>query len=143
MYYGGMSLKAIRKHLDQQYGNKPSDSTIYDWVTRFTKVAVNKTREYKPEVGDVWVVDENVLKVGDYDVWCWDIIDTDTKFLVASHMSLTRTIRDVHGWWFPEKPGPEHGCFESNIDVVISADAPREEICGSVPTRGTLCRVYK
>ena len=48
-----------------------------------------------------------------------------------------------HGWWFPEKPGPEHGCFESNINVVMSADPPREEICGSVPTRGTLCRIYK
>ena len=47
-----------------------------------------------------------------------------------------------HGWWFPEKPGPEHGCFDSNINVILSADPPREEICGSVPTRGTLCRIY-
>ncbi|MFP3928737.1 MAG: molybdopterin dinucleotide binding domain-containing protein [Desulfobacteraceae bacterium] len=48
-----------------------------------------------------------------------------------------------HGWWFPERPGPEHGCFESNINVVISAEPPREEVCGSVPTRGTLCRIEK
>ena len=54
-----------------------------------------------------------------------------------------RVVHAAHGWWFPEKPGPEHGCFESNIDVVISAEPPSEEICGSVPTRGTLCRVYK
>ncbi|MFC1995635.1 molybdopterin-dependent oxidoreductase [Chloroflexota bacterium] len=48
-----------------------------------------------------------------------------------------------HGWWFPEKPAPEHGCFDSNINVVLSADPPREEVCASVPTRGTLCKVYK
>jgi anaerobic selenocysteine-containing dehydrogenase len=48
-----------------------------------------------------------------------------------------------HGWWFPEKPGPEHGCFESNVNVVLTGDPPREAICGSVRTRGTLCRVYK
>ena len=48
-----------------------------------------------------------------------------------------------HGWWFPENPAPDHGCFESNIDVVLSDDPPREAICGSVPTRGTLCRIYK
>jgi thiosulfate reductase/polysulfide reductase chain A len=48
-----------------------------------------------------------------------------------------------HGWWFPEKPGPEHGCFESNINVVLTGDPPREAICGSVRTRGTLCRIYK
>jgi anaerobic selenocysteine-containing dehydrogenase len=48
-----------------------------------------------------------------------------------------------HGWWFPENPAPDHGCFESNIDVVLSDDPPREKICGSVPTRGTLCKIYK
>ena len=29
MYYGGMSLNAIRRHLNQQYGYAPSESTIY------------------------------------------------------------------------------------------------------------------
>ncbi len=48
-----------------------------------------------------------------------------------------------HGWWFPEKPAPEHGCFDSNVNVVLSGAPPRERICGSVPTRGTLCRIYK
>lgn len=54
-----------------------------------------------------------------------------------------RVVHAVHGWWFPEKPAPEHGCFDSNINVVLSGDPPREEICGSVPTRGTLCRIYR
>jgi len=48
-----------------------------------------------------------------------------------------------HGWWFPEKPGPEHGCFDSNINVVLTDDPPREPICGSLRTRGTLCKIYK
>jgi anaerobic selenocysteine-containing dehydrogenase len=48
-----------------------------------------------------------------------------------------------HGWWFPEKPSPEHGCFDSNINVVTTDDPPREKICCSVRTRGTLCKVYK
>lgn len=52
-------------------------------------------------------------------------------------------VHAAHGWWFPEKPGPEHGCFESNICVVMTGDPPRDEICASVATRGTLCRIYK
>jgi anaerobic selenocysteine-containing dehydrogenase len=48
-----------------------------------------------------------------------------------------------HSWWFPEKPAPEHGCFESNINVVLTDDPPREEACASVNTRATLCRIYK
>jgi anaerobic selenocysteine-containing dehydrogenase len=54
-----------------------------------------------------------------------------------------RVVHAPHGWWFPEKPGPEHGCFESNVNVVLSGDAPREPICGSVRTRGTLCRISR
>ena len=54
-----------------------------------------------------------------------------------------RMVHAPHGWWFPEKPSPEHGCFDSNINVVLTGDPPREPICGSVRTRGTLCKVYK
>lgn len=54
-----------------------------------------------------------------------------------------KVVHAPHGWWFPEKPAPEHGCFDSNVNVVLTGDPPREAICGSVRTRGTLCRVYK
>ena len=53
-----------------------------------------------------------------------------------------RMVHAAHAWWFPEQPEPEHGCFDSNVNVVLSGDSPRDEICGSVPTRGTLCQVY-
>ena len=54
-----------------------------------------------------------------------------------------RVVHAAHGWWFPEKPAPEHGCFDSNISVLLSDGDPREQICGSVPLRGTLCKIYK
>jgi anaerobic selenocysteine-containing dehydrogenase len=54
-----------------------------------------------------------------------------------------RVINASHGWWFPEKKAPEHGCFESNINVVTTYAPPRDKIIGSVPDRGTLCKIYK
>lgn len=54
-----------------------------------------------------------------------------------------RVVSADHGWWFPEKPAPEHGCFDSNVNVVLSFDPPLEPIVGAVPTRGTLCRIYR
>ncbi len=54
-----------------------------------------------------------------------------------------RVVHAPHGWWFPEKPAPEHGCFDANINVVLSGDPPREPICGSVRSRGTLCSISK
>jgi transposase-like protein len=87
MYYGGMSLNAIRRHIDQQYGYRPSESTLYEWLTRFSKKAIDKAKDYKPEVGDVWIADETILKIGGDKIWFWDVIDVKTRFLLASHMS--------------------------------------------------------
>jgi anaerobic selenocysteine-containing dehydrogenase len=53
-----------------------------------------------------------------------------------------RVVHAEHGWWFPEDAGPEHGCFNSSISVVLSDESPKDPICGSVPLRGTLCRIY-
>lgn len=91
LYYRGVSLDEIRSHLEQQYDNKPSDSTVYDWVTRFSDEAYKKSLKYTPKVGDVWVADETALKVGGQYLWFWDLIDVKTRYLLASHMSFRRT----------------------------------------------------
>lgn len=91
MFYEGMSLNGIRRHLGQTYRNYPSDSTVYEWIVRFTKQAVANAKDYKPNVGDIWIADETVLKIEGEKIWFWDLIDDKTRFLLASHMSLTRT----------------------------------------------------
>ena len=91
MYYRGMSIDDIRRHLEQEFDNCPSDSTVYEWISRFTTEAINSTRDYKPNMGDVWVADETMLDVGGNKVWFWDLIDVKTRFLLASHMSYNRT----------------------------------------------------
>lgn len=84
------------------------------------------------------------LKEGD---WVWletpQVRGQRVRFKVKITSDIDpRIVHAQHGWWFPEKPSPDHGCFESNIDVVLDDDPPREKICGSVPLRGTLCRIY-
>jgi len=95
MYYEGQSLNSICRLLTQIYHSYPSDSTVYRWIAKFTKRAVNEAKDYKPDVGDVWLADETVLDIDGKNVWFWDIIDAKTRFLLASHMSRTRTIADA------------------------------------------------
>jgi transposase-like protein len=90
-YYRGMSIDEIRGHLDQQYNNCPSSSTVYEWICRFTDEATAKARAYKPNVGYVWIADETIVNIGGKKVWFWDLIDIKTRFLLASHMSFQRT----------------------------------------------------
>lgn len=93
MYFGGMPLDSIQRQLEQDYGLRMSESGIWYWVARFSRDAVSKARDFQPKVGDVWVADETVLKVGRNNVWFWDIIDLNTRYLIASHLSRTRNIK--------------------------------------------------
>ena len=85
------------------------------------------------------------LKNGD---WVWVETPQIKRERVRLKVKVTSgidpgVVHAAHAWWYPEKPAPEHGCFESNINVVLTDDPPREAICGSVPMRGTLCKIYK
>ncbi len=95
MYYEGMSLQAIRRHLQQEHNSYVSDSNIYNWIVRFTKEAMAKAKEYTPKVGDTWIADETVLRIEGKKLWFFDIIDSDTRFLLASHIAPTRTTKDA------------------------------------------------
>lgn len=95
MFYEGMSLSGIRRHLQQTYYNYPADAAVYGWIVRFTQKAVSAARTYRAHTGNVWIADETVLKIGGSNMWFWDIIDDKTRFLLASHISTSRTTRDA------------------------------------------------
>ncbi len=48
-----------------------------------------------------------------------------------------------HGWWFPEKPGPDYGFLESNANVLTNNAPPYDPAFGSYQLRGLLCRIEK
>ncbi|MFC1964126.1 IS6 family transposase [Chloroflexota bacterium] len=95
MYYGGMPLDSIQRQLEQDYGIRMSESGIYYWIVRFTHDAVRQARTFKPKVGDTWIADESMIDVGGRKLWFWDIIDADTRYLLASHLSDTRMTKDA------------------------------------------------
>jgi len=95
MYYGGLPIDAIQNQIKQEYGHEISEPAIYKWIVRFTQEAISTYKDFKPEVGDEWIADETVLKIGGRNVWFWDIIDSKTRYLLASHLSTTRTTKDA------------------------------------------------
>ena len=95
MYYGGMPLDSIQRQLEQDHGLRMSESGIYYWVVRFSRDAVEKAKTFTPKVGDTWVADETVIKVGGNNIWFWDVIDKDSRYLLASRLSTTRTTKDA------------------------------------------------
>jgi len=117
MYYEGMSLAEIRRNLIQQDNNYISRVTAYNWVDRFTDLAVKEAEKYQPKVGGVWVADETFIRIDKHKkddagidnpytrgrkakwVVFWDIIDADTRFLLASHATTTRAQKTLKYLW--------------------------------------------
>ncbi len=48
-----------------------------------------------------------------------------------------------HGWWFPEEPGPEHGVWRSNANVLTDNGPPYDPAMGTYSLRALLCRVER
>ena len=94
-YFGGMPLDAIQRHLYQQFNVYYSEMGIYNWIKRFSKEAIDRVKDFKPIVGDTWIADETVLKVGGRKIWFFDVIDEKTRYLLASRLAQSRTIKEA------------------------------------------------
>lgn len=99
MHYEGMSLNEIRRNFIQQDGNYVSKVTPYNWEKRFTVIAEKEAEKYTPKVGDTWESDETVIHNNfggkKKRLWLIDIIDKDTRFILATKLSYNRSKNDI------------------------------------------------
>ena len=54
-----------------------------------------------------------------------------------------RVVHIQHGWWFPEEPGPEHGIWKSNANLLTSNDPPYDPAMGTYQLRALMCKVAR
>ena len=95
-YYAGVSLNKIRDGINQKIGLSPADSAIYGWVKRLTKIGLAEAKKHIAQVGDKWLADECVIRLKDgKKYWLINVIDYDTRFLLASKLSSNRNIEDI------------------------------------------------
>lgn len=96
-YYAGMSLNAICEGIKQ--GSKGdttvSDTTIYNWLGKYTAIALNEANDYKPQVGKKWVMDETVVTLDGKKWWLITALDADTRYLLSTKLSTNRNRKDI------------------------------------------------
>ena len=94
-YYNGMSCDKISHTFNNIRGIDIPKSTIWRWIIKYSEIVNNYVMFFEPHLSDVWVADETVVDIWGVQYWFWDIIDTETRFLIASHLSKTRTMNDA------------------------------------------------
>jgi len=95
LYYDGLSLRKTQRNLEQVFGERVSQVTILNWLKKYSKLVKGFTSTLTPELSGYWHEDETMIQCEGRNVWFWEMIDEETRFLVASHVSGTRTLEDT------------------------------------------------
>jgi transposase-like protein len=108
-FYDGMSFHEIENSIENRTDSDISHTAVMKWVKKYTKEAIRQTKDLKPKVGDTWIADETYMRIdklrpNDPNIenpysksrkakWVvfWDIIDADTRFLLASVAANSRS----------------------------------------------------
>jgi transposase-like protein len=94
-YYMGRSLSSIPEVMYQLCGSFVTKASIDKWIARFSKLAISEARKTRVSVGDTWLACENVIKIGGKSYRAIDIIDIETKFLLATRLSYAQAIGGI------------------------------------------------
>ena len=94
-YYTGKSYKQIAEGLKEEYDleKEPSKATIYEWVRDYTTKALKELDGHKAKTGGHWVADEMQVKVGGKKMWLWNVLDSETRYILSSHLTPRRDAR--------------------------------------------------
>lgn len=95
LYFKGTSLRKISDHLKQFYDLNVHFSTLYRWIKKYVELMSKYVDSVVPQLSGHWNVDEMKVRCkGDW-VWIWNIMDKETRFLLASTISKKRGIKDA------------------------------------------------
>jgi len=95
LYYKGTSLRKISDHLEQFYGIRINYATILRWIRKYGKMIEEYANALEPNLSGQWHADEMAINVKGKWMWLWNVMDKETRFMLASLISEKRQIEDA------------------------------------------------
>jgi putative transposase len=95
LYFKGVSLRKIADHLKQFERVNVSNVAICKWVQKYVALMKDYVDTLHPELSRVYHADETKVNIRGQWVWLWHLMDGDTRFLLANHVSQGRTVADA------------------------------------------------
>ena len=92
-YLGKNSFRNISLILQTVFNIKVSHVTVANWCTRFAPLFDNMRLKLMPLLdlkSDEWHTDETVVKINGVKHYLWFVVDSETRFIVAFHLSPYR-----------------------------------------------------
>lgn len=96
LYFKGLSYRKIANTIYQFYDMKVHHETVRRWITTFMEKMNNYVSNLKLEHSDIWVADEQKVKTKkDEWVWVWNVMDKETRFLIANNVTKNRSLEET------------------------------------------------
>jgi transposase-like protein len=95
LFFKGLSYRKIVDHLKQFYGVTVSQTTPMRWVGKYLKMLGEYAEKHQPDVGRMWHSDEMMQKVNGKWMWIWNVMDHETRFLLACKISEGRSEKET------------------------------------------------
>jgi len=145
LYFSGLSLRKITRTVSTHFNIDVNFATIYRWIAKYVPMVSAYVNELAPQLSKTWHADELFVRVrgGTHKNqgigFVWNIMDRETRFLIVSKLTTTRTAIDTAAA-FEEAQHNAHGIEPETVftdslrhygsGVKVFANAKRVENCG-------------
>jgi len=89
LFYNGLSLSNISWHMEAARNVSVNPATIWRWIIKYSQKADRVLNRMMINTSAQWIIHETVLKLCGMRVWFWDVIESESCFLLATHLTLT------------------------------------------------------
>jgi len=108
LYFKGVSQRKIVEHLKTVEGIEVTQPCVLKWIRKYLGLMEGYLDRFTPQLGGIWHADETMVnvrrtepikvgakgQVGNYS-WMWNLMDHETRFLIASEVTKHRYLEDA------------------------------------------------
>lgn len=95
LYYRGLSLRQIEKHLESFYSVKVTHTTVYNWIKKYVQLVSQHFKKSEVGTSDRWHADDTLIRIRGRHLVFWALLDGETRYLIALHISKRRTAKEA------------------------------------------------
>ncbi len=102
LYFRNVSQRKIVEHLKEIEGVKVTQPAVLKWIRKYIELMKGYVDKFTPQLGGMWHSDEMMINVrrtekidGENYSWLWNLMDHETRFLIASQVTKHRYIEDA------------------------------------------------
>jgi len=100
MYFAcNSSTRAISNFFYDRFDYKVPHVSIHKWTRKFAPLFKEIMERYLPDnlnLSDEWHADETVVKIGGQRHYIWTIIDSETRYVMAWHLTKSREATEAY-----------------------------------------------